>query len=231
MRVENIKANKLRALQKRLSYEFKSIDLLELALTHRSFKGANNERLEFLGDSILNFVIAEDLYQRFPAAKEGQLSRLRARLVKGVTLAEIAKEFDLGDHLKLGAGELKSGGHRRDSILADAVESIIGAMYLDSSHKRCEEVVLSWYASRLDALSLEDTQKDPKTRLQEYLQSMKKSLPKYDVTDVSGEAHDQTFSVSCVLDELGTTTTGVGGSRRSAEQKAAKEALKLLGAK
>lgn len=231
MRIQNIKENQLRTLQKRLTYDFVNPDLLELALTHRSYKGANNERLEFLGDSILNFIIAESLYLRFPSAKEGQLSRLRALLVKGVTLAEIAKEFGLGEYLKLGAGELKSGGHRRDSILADAVEAIIGAIYLDSNHERCQEIVLLWYESRLDNLSLEDTDKDPKTRLQEYLQSMKKALPKYDVTNVSGEAHDQTFSVSCLIEELGTRTSGVGGSRRSAEQKAAKEALKILGAK
>lgn len=231
MNVQSIKENQLRALQRRLSYDFKTPELLELALTHRSFKGANNERLEFLGDSILNFVIAEQLYHRFPSAKEGQLSRLRALLVKGVTLAEIAKEFQLGEHLKLGAGELKSGGHRRDSILADAVESIIGAIYLDSGHDVCQQVILRWYEGRLDNLSLEDTEKDPKTRLQEYLQSIKKQLPKYEVVEVSGEAHNQTFNVSCFLEELAMTTSGVGGSRRSAEQKAAKEALKLLGAK
>lgn len=231
MNVQSIKNSQLQALQRRLSYQFNQTQLLELALTHRSFKGMNNERLEFLGDSILNFVIAEHLYQHFPSAKEGQLSRLRARLVKGVTLAEIAKEFDLGDHLKLGAGELKSGGHRRDSILADAVESIIGAIYLDSGHDVCQKVVLQWYEGRLDALSLEDTEKDPKTRLQEHLQSIKKQLPQYTVLEVLGEAHDQTFKVSCQIEELAIKTSGVGGSRRSAEQKAAKQALSMLGAK
>ena len=215
-------------LERKLGYAFKDRELLNLALTHRSFKGANNERLEYLGDSILSFIVAEYLFQRFPKAKEGQLSRLRASLVKGVTLAEIGKEFQLGDYLRLGAGELKSGGHRRDSILADAVESIMGAIYLDSSHDQCREVVLTWYQKRLDSLTLEDTVKDPKTRLQEYLQSMKKQLPNYSVTKVTGEAHDQVFSVVCRLPDYDIETKGAGTSRRFAEQEAAKAALEEL---
>mgnify|MGYP000471009456 CR=1 FL=1 len=223
--------NHLDVLQRTLGYTFKNTTLFDQALTHRSYKGANNERLEFLGDAILSLVIAEYLYQNFPSAKEGQMSRLRSLLVKGVTLAEIGKEFKLGDYLNLGGGELKSGGFRRESIIADAVESLIGAIYLDSDHQTCKDIVLSWYKERLNNLSLDDTEKDPKTRLQEYLQAHKKELPKYDVKQVAGEAHDQTFTVVCVIDSLSVKTTGEGGSRRHAEQRAAKRALKQLGAK
>jgi len=226
-----MKLNRLNALERKIGYTFKDQAFLDLALTHRSYKGPNNERLEYLGDAILSFVVAEYLYQRFPKAKEGQLSRLRSLLVKGVTLAEIGKEFKLGDYLNLGGGELKSGGFRRESIIADAVEAIMGAVYLDSGHDSCRAVILSWYEDRFANLSLDDTEKDPKTRLQEYLQSLKKSLPKYDVTKVSGEAHDQTFFVECCIDGLDIKTKHEGPSRRIAEQKAAKEALKLLNQK
>lgn len=218
----------LSRLERKLGYPFRDRSLLTLALTHRSCKGANNERLEYLGDAILSFIIADYLYAHFPQAKEGQMSRLRASLVKGVTLAKIGKEFSLGDYLRLGAGELKSGGHRRDSILADAVESIIGAILLDSDVDQCREVVLSWYAPRLEGLTLRDTVKDPKTRLQEYLQSIKKALPNYSVTNVTGEAHEQTFSVICTIDDFEIKTEGVGSSRRFAEQEAAKAALAQL---
>ncbi len=217
------------SLQKQLGYRFKDEALLQLALTHRSFGGQNNERLEFLGDSILNFIIAEDLFARFPQAKEGQLSRLRARLVKGVTLAEIAREFGLGDYLRLGSGELKSGGFRRESILADAVESIIGAIYLDSGFDACRERVLFWYASRLAGLSLKDTLKDPKTKLQEFLQSRQLALPRYEVINIEGEAHAQTFHVRCMVEALNEAPLGRGNSRRLAEQEAAQLALVALG--
>jgi len=223
--------NRLSALQRKIGYAFKDENFLNLALTHRSYKGANNERLEYLGDAILSFVIAEYLYQRFPNAKEGQLSRLRSLLVKGVTLAEIGKEFKLGDYLNLGGGELKSGGFRRESIIADAVEAVMGAIYLDSNHDTCREVILSWYSDRLDVLTLDDTEKDPKTRLQEHLQSIKQDLPKYEVKQVTGEAHDQTFYVHCKITSLNLETKNEGPSRRIAEQKAAKEALTILGAK
>lgn len=216
-------------LQRAIGYQFNDVDLLVLALTHRSFGGKNNERLEFLGDSILNFIIAESLFSHFEEAREGQLSRLRARLVKGVTLAEIAREFDLGDYLRLGAGELKSGGFRRDSILADALESVIGAIYLDRGFASCREHVLGWFESRLKSLSLNDTTKDSKTRLQEYLQSCQQELPKYEVVAVKGKAHAQVFSVRCSVGGLSETTEGVASSRRLAEQKAARGALKLLG--
>lgn len=216
-------------LQRRLGYEFRDTSHLQLALTHRSYGSQNNERLEFLGDSILNMVIAERLYQAFPSAREGQLSRLRARLVKGVTLAEIALEFELGEFLSLGSGELKSGGFRRESILADAVESIIGAIYLDSGFERCREQILAWFEQRLEKLSLQDTQKDPKTRLQEFLQSRQHPLPQYDVVLVEGEAHAQLFQVECVVAALQVRTVGNGGSRRLAEQEAARGALRILG--
>ncbi len=225
-----MKAN-LKKLCDKLGYTFENIDHLKLALTHRSYGGRNNERLEFLGDSIVNFVIAEALYHQFTEAREGQLSRLRARLVKGVTLAELAREFDLGDYLLLGSGELKSGGYRRDSILADAMEAVIGAIYNDAGMEVCRERVLVWYKDRLKNLNLNDTQKDPKTLLQEFLQSRQQALPKYEVISVEGEAHDQTFSVECEVVLLEKKTLGVGSSRRNAEQQAAQEALQILNVK
>lgn len=219
----------LEQLQRRIGYQFKSPERLTLALTHRSYGNQNNERLEFLGDSIVNMVIAESLFLSFDKAREGHLSRLRARMVKGVTLAEIGREFELGSYLRLGSGELKSGGFRRESILADAVESVIGAIYLDSDFYTCREQVLRWFEPRLKQLDLQDTQKDPKTRLQEYLQSRQFPLPRYEVISVDGEAHSQTFHVSCVLSSLDRKTSGVGSSRRIAEQEAARSALKKLG--
>lgn len=216
-------------LQRRIGYQFNDPAGLLLALTHRSYGNDNNERLEFLGDSIVNMVIAESLFLTFENAREGQLSRLRARMVKGVTLAEIGREFELGQYLRLGSGELKSGGYRRESILADAVESIIGAIYLDSDFETCRTQVLRWFEQRLQKLSIQDTQKDPKTRLQEYLQSRQFPLPQYDVISVDGEAHAQTFHVSCALPSLDRKTAGVGSSRRIAEQQAARNALKALG--
>ncbi|MFG6178177.1 ribonuclease III [Halomonas sp. THAF12] len=218
-------SNSLTIFSRRIGHDFAQSDLLELALTHRSYGGRNNERLEFLGDSIVNFVIAEDLYQRFPQAREGQLSRLRARLVKGQTLAELAREMEFGDYLRLGSGEMKSGGHRRDSILADAVEAVIGAIYLDAGMDTARARVLAWYAERLEAIDLQDTQKDPKTRLQEFLQSRQAALPRYEVISVEGEAHAQTFTVECHVEMLEEHTRGTGSSRRHAEQQAAERAL------
>lgn len=211
-----------------LGHRFADRQLLELALTHRSHGNDNNERLEFLGDSIVNFLIAEDLYQRFPQAREGQLSRLRARQVKGTTLAELAREFSLGDYLRLGSGELKSGGFRRESILADALEAVIGAIYLDAGMDVTRQRVLGWFDSRLQGLSLSDTQKDPKTRLQEFLQSRQRPLPRYEVIHVEGEAHAQLFTVECVIDQLDYRPLGIGSSRRFAEQEAAEKALQAL---
>ena len=215
-------------LARRLGHSFKDESLFELALTHRSCGKRNNERLEFLGDSVLNFTIAADLYHRFPAAREGQLSRLRAMMVKGETLSEIARELGLGDYLRLGSGELKSGGFRRDSILADSVEAIIGAIYLDAGLQTAERFILSWYEKRLDDLDLDGSVKDSKTRLQEFLQSRRLDLPEYELVSVEGEAHAQTFNIHCHTALLDRPTHGQGNSRRQAEQNAAKVALVQL---
>ena len=212
-------------LEKKIGYKFNDVEFLNLALTHRSANGKHNERLEFLGDSILSFVIADDLYHRFPKVNEGDMSRMRATLVRGNTLAELGREFVLGDYLKLGPGELKSGGFRRDSILADAVEAIIGAIYLDGDVEVVRGVILSWYQSRLDAIEPGVSQKDPKTRLQEFLQGRRKPLPIYIVTNIKGEAHNQEFTVSCEVAGVGSPVIGKGTSRRKAEQAAAETAL------
>jgi ribonuclease-3 len=217
------------ALCRTLGYQFNDQTLLELALTHRSFSSSNNERLEFLGDSILNFVIAEALFEQFPRAREGQLSRLRSRLVKGETLAKVAKDWNLGDYLHLGSGELKSGGFRRESILADAVEGVIGGIYLDAGMEAAKGRILDWFQPRLAKLTLDAPLKDPKTQLQEFLQSRKQPLPVYDVVTVTGEAHAQQFEVSCQISLLDEAVTGEGTSRRNAEQNAARSALKSLG--
>lgn len=219
----------LLSLQKKIGYTFNDTALLTLALTHRSFSGRNNERLEFLGDAILNFAAGEALFQRFPQAKEGQLSRLRSRLVKGETLAVLARGFGLGEYLRLGSGELKSGGFRRDSILADTTEAIIGAIYLDSNMDVARERVLAWLEGQFSELTLVDTNKDPKTRLQEFLQSRGADLPLYDVIDIQGEPHCRSFSVQCQVNLLNEKTQGQGASRRIAEQVAASKALILLG--
>ncbi len=215
-------------LETKLGYQFKDAELITLALTHRSANGKHNERLEFLGDSILSFVIADDLYHRFPKINEGDMSRMRATLVRGHTLAELGREFELGDYLKLGPGELKSGGFRRDSILADAVEAIIGAIYLDSGTEVVRGIILSWYQTRLDAIKPGVSQKDPKTRLQEFLQGRRKPLPVYTVTNIKGEAHNQEFTVSCDVAGIGMPVIGKGTSRRKAEQAAAETALEQL---
>ncbi|EJG1725210.1 ribonuclease III [Vibrio parahaemolyticus] len=215
-------------LERKLGYQFKDAGLINLALTHRSANSKHNERLEFLGDSILSFVIADDLYHRFPKVNEGDMSRMRATLVRGHTLAELGREFDLGDYLKLGPGELKSGGFRRDSILADAVEAIIGAIYLDSDIEKVRSIVLSWYYSRLEAIKPGVSQKDPKTRLQEFLQGRRRPLPVYTVTNIKGEAHNQEFTVECEVAGVDKPVIGKGTSRRKAEQAAAETALEQL---
>ncbi|WP_299492273.1 ribonuclease III [uncultured Shewanella sp.] len=210
-----------------LGYEFTDVSLLNQALTHRSAASKHNERLEFLGDSVLSIVISDALYHQFPKAKEGDLSRMRATLVCGKMLAEIALEFKLGDYLKLGPGELKSGGFRRESILADAVEAIIGAVYLDKGIEPCRQLVLTWYQSRLKTIKPVD-QKDPKTLLQEHLQGFKKPLPVYTVVKTVGEAHNQTFTVECMVKGLSEPIVGVASSRRKAEQIAAAQVLELI---
>lgn len=213
-----------------LGYPFQQTEWLLLSLTHRSVSGSrNNERLEFLGDSILNFVVADYLYQQFPQEKEGRLSRLRASLVKQDTLAELARDLKLGDYLLLGPGELKSGGYRRDSILADAVEAILGAIYRDCGDMRiCEQRVLAWFGDRLEKVGQESSIKDSKSRLQEWLQSRRQPLPTYTVVSIEGEAHNQHFCVECSVPGLTEVTRGEGPSRRYAEQEAAQAALRLM---
>ncbi len=210
-----------------LGYRFSDPELLETALSHRSTGSRNNERLEFLGDSILSYVIAAELYRRFPEADEGGLSRLRASLVKGVTLAELARELELGAYLNLGPGELKSGGRRRDSILADAFEAVLGAVLLDSDIERVRGLILDLFEQRLDDTSPQAALKDPKTRLQEYLQARRRDLPVYSVEEESGEAHAKHFVVSCRIEGL-AESRGEGTSRRKAEQAAAALLLKEL---
>jgi ribonuclease-3 len=211
-------------LTRDLDYRFSDKALLETALTHRSVTQNNNERLEFLGDAVLGMVIAEELFKRFPDANEGELSRLRASMVKGETLAEIALSFELGDAIRLGPGELKSGGFRRKSILADAFEAILGAIYLDGGFDSCSKIILKHFSSRLDTVSPETAQKDPKTRLQEYLQANQQALPDYEVVDIAGEAHAQTFTIECQVEGV-QTVRAQGSSRRKAEQAAAEMIL------
>ena len=271
-------------LQRKLGYTFNHQELLQQALTHRSASSKHNERLEFLGDSILSYVIANALYHRFPRVDEGDMSRMRATLVRGNTLAELAREFELGECLRLeflgdsilsyvianalyhrfprvdegdmsrmratlvrgntlaelarefelgeclrlGPGELKSGGFRRESILADTVEALIGGVFLDSDIQTVEKLILNWYQTRLDEISPGDKQKDPKTRLQEYLQGRHLPLPTYLVVQVRGEAHDQEFTIHCQVSGLSEPVVGTGSSRRKAEQAAAEQALKKL---
>jgi ribonuclease-3 len=217
-----------KALCSKLSISFNDESLLEQALTHRSVGSKNNERLEFLGDAILSFVIAEALYNKFPKEKEGKLSRLRALLVKGVTLAEIGRELDLGEVLILGAGELKSGGFRRESILADAVEAIFGALYLDQGLDTTKQLILNLFAERIANIDITETVKDPKTRLQELLQSRKQVLPIYDVKEVKTESKQPVFEASCQVSLLKKVVVAQGTSHRKAEQKAAERALTLI---
>lgn len=212
----------------RLIHQFDDMGLLRTALTHRSFGADNNERLEFLGDSILNFCIGESLYNQFDSAPEGDLSRIRAAMVKGETLAAIARELDLGDYLRLGEGELRSGGAARDSILADAVEAIIGAIYLDAGMEAAKREILALYASRLAKVCLARTGKDPKTRLQEYLQAQGKALPQYKVINISGEAHAQQFTVGCHVVLTPEVTVASASSRRAAEKLSAEKMLSFL---
>lgn len=202
--------------------------MLKRALSHCSVGNDNNERLEFLGDSILSFVIANALFELFPQESEGQLSRLRAFLVKGQTLAEIAMEMQLGDFLYLGQGELKTGGFRRESILADALEAVIAAIYLDGGFEQSKLFILQIYSSRLDDKNLKDTLKDAKTQLQEFLQAKKKPLPEYTLTKVEGEEHNQTFYVVCKVPGVDFEAHGSGVNRRKAEQEAAELLLRHL---
>ena len=211
-------------------YQFSQTNLLEQALTHRSYsRQHNNERLEFLGDSILNLIISNHIYARFSAADEGDLSRIRASLVKEETLAQVARQIDLGDYIHLGGGELKSGGFRRASILSDALEALIGAIYLDSDYAQTEAAVLHLYREQLQNVDADANLRDPKTRLQEYLQANKNSLPSYHVEQITGKSHDQVFTVSCKLIDLDMQSNGKGSSRKKAEQQAAQKILRKLG--
>lgn len=215
-------------LMQKLGHSFHDVRLLEDALSHRSFGRNNNERLEFLGDSIVNFVVASLLYQRFPKATEGQLSRLRAHLVKEESLMELAKTFHVGDFLRLGPGEIKSGGAHRASILADAFEAIIGAIYMDAGMDVCYQCIERWHQEKLAHLSLESVNKDPKSLLQELLQAKQLPLPEYKLIKLKGEEHNQLFVVECKNALLGTPVLAEGGSRRKAEQQAAELVLRTL---
>ena len=215
-------------IEKILNYQFNDSSLLELALTHRSFQGKNNERLEFLGDSILNFVIAESLFKKFDLLPEGDLSRLRSQLVKSETLSEIGILLQLGDYLILGEGELKSAGWRRPSILADSVEAIIGAVFIDGGISDASDLILDWFKDRIDLINPDKIEKDSKSVLQELLQSKKITLPDYNIVSIEGEAHCQHFRVSCSIPKLGLSIEGEGSSRKIAEQGAAEEILKKL---
>jgi ribonuclease-3 len=215
-------------LEDTLGYEFDDAGLLEQALTHRSAPGPSNERLEFLGDAVLDFVVSEVVFRAHPLAPEGDLSRLRSSLVKDTSLAEIAAEMGLGEHLILGSGERKTGGHRRDSIQADALEAIFGAVYLDKGFDAARGVIERAFGSRLEEFPPVEELRDPKTRLQEWLQARQLGLPRYDLVEVTGEAHRQRFEVSCNIDSLEIATRGQGTSRRNAEQQSAENMLDEL---
>jgi len=208
-----------------LGHVFADAPLLRRALTHRSAGHDNNERLEFLGDALLNLFVAELVYEKHPRATEGEMTRLRAALVNGGALAELARAEELGDRLNLGPGELKSGGYRRDSILADAFEALVAAIYLDSGWGACRDTVRRLFDARV--ASGANTPKDAKTRLQELLQGRNLPLPAYDLVGASGEDHARTFVVTCSIESLGVSTHGSGSSRRAAEQVAAEHALEL----
>ncbi|WP_295432637.1 ribonuclease III [uncultured Thiodictyon sp.] len=214
-----------RRLARALGHPFARADLLQQALTHRSAGAVNNERLEFLGDALIGFTIAEALVGRFPHADEGTLSRMRAALVKRESLAQLARGLELGDYLRLGAGELRTGGHTRDSILADALEAVLGAIYLDGEFNRARTVVLNLFRASLAQLNDAHADKDPKTRLQELLQARRRPIPEYEVLTVGGTQHAQSFTVSCALPDDGRLSRGEGSSRRRAEQAAAEAML------
>ena len=215
-------------LSRRLGYLFKNAKLLKIALTHRSSEENNNERLEFLGDSIVNFIIAESLYQQFPHAQEGDLSRWRAKLINRDTLCQLAQTFNVGHYLFLGPGELKSGGADRPSILSCAMEAIIGAIYLDGGYSVVRECVLRWYQPLFATFSQVTEHKDPKTQLQEYVQRCRLPLPVYTVEKIEGESHSQYFTVSCQIANLPHNALGHGSSRRRAEQDAAEKILRMI---
>lgn len=213
-------------LSRLLGYQFKNPHLLKLSLTHRSTQDENNERLEFLGDAVVSFLIGEALYHQYPHAQEGELSRWRASLVNREALGDLARQFELGRYLILGQGEMKSGGAERTSILSCTIEAIIGAIYLDGGFTAAKECILRWYQPYLNTLTSAASHKDPKTLLQEYLQSQRMSLPVYAVQTIEGEAHKQLFIVTCTVEDK--QVTGKGSSRRRAEQEAAEAMIKVI---
>lgn len=215
-------------LSDRIAYQFSNPALLQQALCHRSAGKPHNERLEFLGDAVLGFIVSDLLYRRYPSASEGELSRLRSQLVQRSTLADIARELRLGDELRLGPGELKSGGSQRESILADAVEALVSAVYLDGGLAVCTARLEQWLGARLNDVVAAEAIKDAKTRLQEWLQARRQPLPVYSVTNISGSDHQQSFFVTCLVQTLSEPVSGMGNSRKEAEQAAAALALKLL---
>ena len=215
-------------LEDRIKYTFSNRSLLDQALTHRSFGTSNNERLEFLGDAVLNLVIGRYLFERHPDLPEGELTRVRSVLVDQDGLTRISRDLDLGVHLKLGAGEEKTEGSKRPSILSDAVEALFGAVYLDSGFEAVERVIRTLYSSYIENTDPRELSKDPKTKLQEFLQGIRIALPDYGVIDVLGEAHDQEFVVECRVPTFDVAARGNGRSRRSAEQEAARLAYKLI---
>lgn len=221
--------NAQKELCEKLHYTFADPSLLARALTHRSRGSENYERLEFLGDSLLSFITSTELYHRFPNLSEGDLTRLRATLVKKETLALLARDLGLGDCLVLGGGELKSGGFDRDSILADALEALLGAVFLDGGIEAARKLILALYAAQLERLDPNAVPKDPKTRLQEYLQRHGRPVPTYNVVQTSGDPHNQVFVVECQVSVPSFRVTGEGNSRRAAEQQAASQMLERLG--
>ena len=216
------------SLSRIIHYTFSDSTLMIMALTHRSYSAQHNERLEFLGDSVLSFLIAEELYKRFPRIDEGDLSRLRAQLVKESSLSGIATSIGLGDFIRLGEGELKSAGWRRPSILADTFEAIIGAIYFDGGIEPTHQFILRFFEKQLNEIDPKLIQKDPKTLLQELLQSKKSDLPIYTVVSIEGEEHSQTFTIECIIKKSNIKTQGIGNSRRIAEQEAASKAYQLM---
>ncbi len=218
----------LQPLCDKLGYEFRDLSLLQMALTHRSFGRMNNERLEFLGDSLLNFCIAEKLYQDHPHLSEGGLSRLRANLVNGEVLAVLAKELTISDYLRLGPGEMKSGGLQRKSILSNTMEAIIGAVFLDGGIEVCRQRILHWFIGQLQLSTAQGVKKDPKTSLQEYLQAKKYALPQYKLLSVEGREQNQNFKIECRVPGLSEIVIGQGSNRRRAEQNAAEQFLHRL---
>lgn len=220
--------NKLSLLERKLGHDFSDLDLLTLALTHRSRGSQNYERLEFLGDSILGFVVADHLYSKYPQLAEGKLSRMRSTLVRKETLAIVARDLSLGDFLRLGEGELKSGGFNRDSILSDTVESLIGAIYLDDGFDTASNFIYEHFATQFENISQELNYKDAKSRLQESMQKQGLALPEYRILQTEGEHHEQEFTVECLLKEIDVAAESTASSRRAAEQKAAAKVLQII---